>query len=88
MQIAYYYGQRLRKYISRGLIEQATELLVRGCNVNTADGEGMTSLHYAANYNKPKAIEALIKFYGLQFNIEINNDFHKSPKKTMMHVVY
>ena len=66
--LAYYYGQRLRKYISRGLIEQATELLIRGCSVNTADGEGMTSLHYAANYNKPKAVEALISFYGLEIN--------------------
>ena len=68
---AYYYGQRLRKCISRGLIEQALELLVRGCSVNTADGEGMTSLHYAANYNKPKAIDALINFYGARVNIDV-----------------
>ena len=84
--LAYYYGQRLRKYISRGLIEQATDLLVRGCSVNTADGEGMTSLHYAANYNKPKALEALIKFYGSDFqHLEINRFNHlialKSSKK-------
>lgn len=46
---------------------------MRGCSVNTADGEGMTSLHYAANYNKPKAMDAIINFYGANFNIEVKS---------------
>lgn len=60
----FYYGQRLRKYISRGMTDEAIKLIMRGCDVNTGDGEGLTSLHYAAQYNKPKPIEAILEHLG------------------------
>ena len=44
---------------------------MRNCNINTADGEGLTSLHYAASYNCPKVIEAIIKLIPLE-KITIN----------------
>jgi ankyrin repeat protein len=46
------------------MTDQFCDLLIRGCNVNTADGEGLTSLHYAANYNKYKSIEAILHLIG------------------------
>eukprot|EP01036_Dinobryon_divergens_P023350 gene23350-31686_t len=84
---AYYYGQRLRKCISRGLIDQAMELLVRGCSVNTADGEGMTSLHYAANYNKPKAMDAIINFYGLKVKVAGRKGKEKEREKKQSPII-
>lgn len=62
----YYYGQRLRKNVSRNRIPEVVELLLRNCSINTADGEGLTSLHYAACYNNPKVIEAILKVIPLE----------------------
>jgi len=53
------FGQRLRLYCSRGIISKVTELVIRGCNMNAADGFGLTPLHYAAEFNKPDVIDEL-----------------------------
>jgi hypothetical protein len=57
----YHYGQRLRRFAGRGECEEALQLIERGCDVNTGDGEGLTSLHYAAMFDKSSSIDALVK---------------------------
>jgi hypothetical protein len=56
---AYEYGQRLRRYAGRGCADEVSKIIVRGCNPNTADGEGLTALHYAAEFNKLDVIATL-----------------------------
>eukprot|EP01038_Epipyxis_sp_PR26KG_P013653 gene13653-18322_t len=56
----YYFGQRLRKYASRGQLKEFSDLLVRNCNPNAADGEGLTSLHYACEYNQVPIIQLMV----------------------------
>lgn len=53
------YGQRLRRYANRGQTADVLDLVARGCTVNTADGEGLTALHYAAQFGKAEIVEAL-----------------------------
>jgi hypothetical protein len=59
---SYYYGQRLRRFVARGCIDDALLLLARGCNVNTSDGEGLSSLHYASEFNKTDIMQSLYAF--------------------------
>ena len=59
---SYYYGQRLRRFVARGCVDDALLLLARGCNVNTSDGEGISSLHCAAEFNKVEMIRQLHAF--------------------------
>lgn len=61
---AYNYGQRLRRNAGRGVIEDVRELIIRGCDVNTADGEGLTSLHYASEFNRAGVIRELFALAG------------------------
>lgn len=56
---AYYYGQRLRRSAGRGLVNETLELIIRGCNPNTADGEGLTAVHYASEFNQTQVIEKI-----------------------------
>lgn len=56
---AYHYGQILRKYCGRDELSGVEELLVRGCDVNSGDGEGLTPLHYAAELNRVRVINSL-----------------------------
>ena len=56
---AYYYGQRLRRNAGRGELMDFTELVMRGCDANTGDGEGLTSLHYACEYDRANIVDAL-----------------------------
>ncbi len=56
----YYYGQRLRRNAGRGQVAEVVELLVRNCDVNTGDGEGLTSLHYASEFNQSAVINAIV----------------------------
>lgn len=67
---SYYYGQRLRRFVARGCVDDALLLLARGCNVNTSDGEGLSSLHYASEFNKVEMIRQLHAFSqdGLKVN--------------------
>ena len=61
---AFFYGQRLRRNAGRGQVEEMIELIIRGCNPNTADGEGLTSLHYASEFNRLDVIRALYDLCG------------------------
>lgn len=61
---SYYYGQRLRRNAGRGEVQEMLELIVRGCSINTADGEGLTSLHYASEFNRLDVIKALVGIGG------------------------
>jgi len=55
----YHNGERLRRYSSRNESDAVKKLLLRKCDVNTADGEGTTSLHYCSEYNRPDMINIL-----------------------------
>ncbi len=58
---AYYYGQRLRRSAGRGLVDETREIIIRGCDPNTADGEGLNALHYAAEFNCVAIIREIAK---------------------------
>ena len=77
MAPTYYYGQRLRKNAGRGELTDFTELIMRGCDANTGDGEGLTSLHYACEYDRVNIIDALEGLAGktLIVNAEVIYDF-------------
>lgn len=66
---AYNYGQHLRRNAGRGKVDQLCDLIIRGCDSNTADGDGLTSLHYACEFNKVKVVE---KLYELNKDLLIN----------------
>lgn len=74
---AYYYGQRLRRNAGRGELKDMSDLILRGCDVNTADGEGLTSLHYACEFNRPKILETLVALAGdeLMINAKVRIRF-------------
>jgi hypothetical protein len=61
---AYYYGQRLRMYAGRGELDQVKELIIRQCNINSANGEGLTALHYACESNNLAVIDLLVELGG------------------------
>lgn len=61
---AYYFGQRMRKYASRNQSDEVSQLLARNCDVNTGDGEGLTTLHYCCEYNRPEIIKLLVELAG------------------------
>jgi ankyrin repeat protein len=56
----YHYGNRLRRCVNRGEVNEVAELIVRGCNPNCADGEGLTPLHYACEYGKMDILQCLM----------------------------
>eukprot|EP01041_Mallomonas_annulata_P011376 gene11376-23813_t len=56
---SYQYGQRLRNYCARGIVDKVIELVIRGCNPNTCDGLGLSPLHYASEFNKSVIIKEL-----------------------------
>jgi hypothetical protein len=55
----YHYGQRLRRYAGRGEINEVIELILRGCDPNTGDAEGLTALHYSCEFNRSEVIKKL-----------------------------
>lgn len=56
------YGQRYRLYAGRGNIQEMAELLLRGCDINASNGDGLSALHYAAERNQVDIIDLLIAF--------------------------
>jgi len=60
----FYYGERARKLVGRGCLEDCLDIFTRGCNVNTSDGEGTSSLHYCAEFNRVDIIRALSDAFG------------------------
>jgi ankyrin repeat protein len=57
----YYFGNRLRRCVNRGEINEVCELIVRGCNPNCADGEGLTPLHYASEFGKVEIMQSIFE---------------------------
>ena len=55
----YYYGERVRKLVGRGCLSDCLDIFTRGCDVNTADGEGTSALHYCAEFNRVDIIRTL-----------------------------
>ena len=58
----YYYGQRMRRSAGRGCISDVLDLLVRGTDVNCGDGEGLSTLHYCAEFNRSNLITEIYEF--------------------------
>ena len=61
---AYYYGTRLRLASARNEAKLVREYIIRGCDVNTGDGEGLTALHYACLHNHPDMVQFLADLCG------------------------
>lgn len=58
---SFFYGQRLRLSAGRNLHTEVIELVAaRQCGVNTANGEGLTALHYAVEHGRVDMISTLI----------------------------
>lgn len=60
---AFYYGQHLRMYAGRDECSAVQRLLIRGCSINTANGEGLTALHYAVEKNRVSMVETLLQMH-------------------------
>jgi hypothetical protein len=76
---SYYYGERLRKAASRGQVKLVTEYIVRGCNVNTADGDRQTSLHYACTLNQVEVIETMVNICDKQLVLSPTDNYGCTP---------
>jgi hypothetical protein len=81
----YFYGQRLRQFCGRGQVREAFEILCRGCDVNSGDGEGLTSLHYAAEANYPEVIEALAQLTGSRLLVNAQDKYGWTPLHSACH---
>ena len=74
--LPYHYGQRLRRNAGRGEAEAFRELVIRGCNPNAADGEGLNSLHYACEFNRHNVIREMHSLIGEQLILNAKVSFH------------
>lgn len=81
----YHYGQRLRKFCGRGQIDELSELIVRGCNVNSGDGEGLTPLHYAAELNRISVVNTIVELVGDSLLVNSQDKYGWSPLHTAAH---
>lgn len=61
---AFLFGERLRRATARGQVNMVRELLLRGCAVNTGDGEGLTSLHFACAHDHEALVMLLVDCCG------------------------
>jgi hypothetical protein len=82
---AYYYGQILRKYCGRDEIDKVEELVVRGCDVNTGDGEGLTPLHYASELNQVRIIQSLSTLSNGHLNVNAQDKYGWTPLHSASH---
>lgn len=76
----YYYGQRFRRNCGRGLVDEVLSLLMRNCSPNTADGEGLTALHYCCEFNQVKVMELLFRIYDDQEASKSEKKAHSSRR--------
>jgi hypothetical protein len=76
---SFFYGQRLRRNAGRGQVQEMIELIIRGCNPNTADGEGLTSLHYASEFNRLDVIRALFEICGESLMLNPRDKYGWTP---------
>lgn len=81
----YYYGNRLRRNVCRGEISEIIELIVRGCNPNCADGEGLTPLHYAAEFGKSDSIYCLFDTAGDVLKVDSKDKYGWTPLFSAVH---
>lgn len=82
---AYNYGQRLRKFCGRGEVEDAIFLIVRGCDVNTGDGECLTSLHYACEVDKIDICKSLYALVGDKLILNCQDRYGWTPLHSAAH---
>lgn len=73
------YGAHLRKAASRGDLAIVKELLQRGCPPNTADGNGMTSLHHACAFGMLEVAKLLRQMAGASLLINTADNSGWSP---------
>jgi hypothetical protein len=81
----FYYGQRFRRATGRGCIDDVLELLIRGIDVNCGDGEGLTSLHYACEFNRLELIEKLHEYAGERLMLNARCKAGWTPLYTACH---
>ena len=81
----YFFGNRLRRNVCRGEINEIIELIVRGCNPNCADGEGLTPLHYAAEFGKSDSIYCLFEKAKDILNVDSRDKYGWSPLFSAVH---
>lgn len=80
----YYYGERLRKFIERNELIDAHEILLRFCDINTSNGEGISSLHIVCEKNNLNLLKFLhdVGQYDLKFRKKLN-DLKKNEKENL-----
>lgn len=83
---AYYYGERMRRYANRGIIDEMVNILYRGCNPNTADGEGITSMHCAAEFNRIEVMKELARVAGDSLMVDAKDKFGWTPLHSAVHL--
>ena len=82
---SFFYGQRLRRNAGRGQVQEMIELIIRGCNPNTADGEGLTSLHYASEFNRLDVIRTLFDIFGESLMLNPRDKYGWTPLYCAVH---
>ncbi len=81
----FFYGQRMRMSAGRGLVTEVKQMLHRQCNINTANGEGLTSLHYACEYNRPEIVDLLIELGGDALVVNAEDKYGWTPLHCAVH---
>lgn len=61
------------------------DLLVRGCNPSSADGEGLGPLHYACEFNRVQSIEELRRYGGSALLVNARCKYGWTPLYTSIH---
>lgn len=78
----FHYGQRLRRYASRGCVSDVCELIIRGCHPNCADGEGLTPLHYACEFNQLDVMVGISDVSGSIVDVNQKDKYGWTPLHT------
>lgn len=79
------YGQRLRRNVDRDQKQEVINIIARGCNVNTADGEGCSSLHYASEFNRVNLIKIMYKVSNKTLMIDPKDKYGWTPLYNACH---
>jgi len=82
---SFHFGQRLRRYAGRGCADEVSKILVRGCNPNAGDGEGLTALHYAAEFNKLDVITTIRDVAGENLLVDAQCRYGWTPLHCAVH---
>ncbi|KAG5188915.1 ankyrin [Tribonema minus] len=76
------YGAQLRKAAGRGDVAVVRELLMRGCGVNTADGNGMPALQHAAAAGLVDVAKLLKQCAGAELEVNTADNTGWTPLMT------